>query len=153
MHASLEKIIRKTGRKPISCKCSLCQRQCTQAPCLGTPADIEKIIDAGYASRIYSTSWAAGMLMGICDQVIYMYQAEFVNNQACTFFKNGLCELHDKGLKPTEGKLSHHTTKSDNFKRGKSVTWHVAKEWLDPANYETIARIQEKMKLAAPQNL
>ena len=31
-------------------------------------------------------------------------------NGACPFFKDGLCMLHDKGLKPTEGRLASHGT-------------------------------------------
>ena len=39
----LQRIIRKTGRKPVQCKCQLCKQQC-HTPCLGTPQDILKII-------------------------------------------------------------------------------------------------------------
>lgn len=35
----LQRIIRKTGRKPVQCKCRLCKQQC-HTPCLGTPQDI-----------------------------------------------------------------------------------------------------------------
>lgn len=150
---TFQKIIRKTGRKPVSCKCTLCQKQCTVAPCLGTPADIEKLIDAGYGSRIFATTWAAGLLMGTTNDLIEMYQAEFTQHKACTFFKDGLCELHHTGLKPTEGKLSHHTAGPDSIECSKSLNWHVAKEWLDPKNDTTIQRIAEKLKKVAPANL
>ena len=49
----LQRIMRKTGRKPCQCKCSLCKEQC-HTPCLGTPEDIEKIIDAGYGDKLES---------------------------------------------------------------------------------------------------
>lgn len=140
-----EKIIRKTGRKPVSCKCELCKNQCRSNPCLGTPQDIEKIIDAGYADRIFLTDWAAGIMMGVTNEVIEMYQPEYDDNKkSCTFFNNGLCDLHDKGLKPTEGKLSHHSHKADNFNPKKSLAWNVAKTWIAPENSETIKRIYEK---------
>ncbi len=29
--------------------------------------------------------------------------------RGCTFWKNGLCELHSLGLKPSQGKLAHHS--------------------------------------------
>lgn len=144
MESAFYKIIRKTGRKPIQCKCQACKSQCKIAPCLGTPEDIEKIIDAGYKDRIYPTDWGAGIFMKITTEVIEMYQAEHTNT-GCTFFKDGLCELHDKGLKPTEGRLSHHTHKIETFDKKKSLSWNVAKEWIDPANKETIERINYKL--------
>ena len=60
------------------------------------------------------------------------------------FYHNGLCELHDKGLKPTEGRLSHHSTRLDNFKASKSISWNVAKEWLSEENAEVIERVADK---------
>lgn len=147
MESTFHKIIRKTGRKPISCKCKACKSQCSKAPCLGTPEDIEKIIDAGYAKRIFSTSWLAGINMGITNKSIDMFQPEQLET-GCTFFKDGLCELHDKGLKPTEGRLSHHTHTPETFTKSKSLSWNVAKEWENPENAETINRIKEKLSMS-----
>ena len=77
-------------------------------------------------------------------------QAELIEETGfCTFFKNGLCTIHDAGLKPTEGKLSHHSTKIDNFKVNKSISWQIAKEWIDPKNNATIQRIKEKLNARA----
>ena len=112
----LQRIIRKTGRKPCECKCSLCRMQC-HTPCLGTPQDIERLIP--------------------------MIQA-VAGDEYCIFYHNGLCELHDKGLKPTEGRLSHHSTRLDNFKASKSISWNVAKEWLSEENAEVIERVADK---------
>lgn len=145
MESAFYKIIRKTGRKPIQCKCQLCKKQCATAPCLGTPEDIEKIIDAGYGSKVFPTDWAAGIAMGINTDIIEMYQLEQTET-GCIFFKDGLCGLHESGLKPTEGKLSHHSHKLETFTKAKSLSWNVAKEWLDPTNAETIKRIEEKLK-------
>jgi hypothetical protein len=146
MESTYEKIIRKTGRKPISCKCEACKKQCSVAPCLGTPQDIEKIIDAGYGDKIAPTQWAAGMMMGVVDHVVLMFQIRFDEKKGgCVFFNNGLCELHDKGLKPTEGRLSHHTTTIETFNPKKSLSWNVAKEWMKPENEETIMRLIDKI--------
>lgn len=138
----LNRIIRKTGRKPCECKCSLCKMQC-HTPCLGTPQDIEGLIDAGYADKLASILWCAGMIMGVIDVPIPMIQA-IAGEEYCVFSHNGLCELHDKGLKPTEGRLSHHSTRIDNFKASKSIAWNVAKEWLSEENADTIERIADK---------
>ncbi len=123
-------IMRKSGRKPSVCSCEKCQSQC-RTPCLGTPEDIIKIIEAGFADRLAPTAWAAGMIMGVTDRPIEMIQAIQEDNGYCTFFHDGKCELHDLGLKPTEGKLSHHSIRIDNFDPKKSLSWLIAKEWRD----------------------
>lgn len=125
-------IMKKCGRKPTECNCEKCQSQC-RTPCLATPEDIQRLIDAGYKDRLAITSWFAGILMGVTNKSIEMVQAK-IENGWCTFFHNGLCELHDKGLKPTEGKLSHHSIRLDNFNKKKSISWLVAKEWLPLQN-------------------
>lgn len=126
--SALSYIMRKSGRKPSVCNCEKCQSQC-HTPCLGTPEDIMKLIEAGYGCRLASTMWVAGMIMGVTDRPVEMIQAIKEPTGFCTFFHDGKCELHDLGLKPTEGKLSHHSTKIDNFNPKKSLSWLIAKEW------------------------
>jgi hypothetical protein len=142
--SQLKHIMRKTGRKPVACKCKLCKEQCTRSVCLGTPQDIEKLIDAGYGDKIKITTWAAGIRIGVTTQVITMFQAQMTES-GCIFLKDGLCTLHDKGLKPTEGKLSHHSITEENYTPKKGVTWNVAKEWLDKENETTILRVALKL--------
>lgn len=114
---TFEKIIRKTGMKPKECKCSLCKSQCQQ-PGWGTPEDMFKIVKAGFGKRLGRT-----IINGI--QVIIPKKEE----GHCTFFKDGLCELHDLGLKPTVCKLSHHSTTAEKFNPKKSIAAFVLKEW------------------------
>lgn len=85
----LHRIIRKTGRKPCECKCSLCKMQC-HTPCLGTPQDIENLIDAGYTDKLAPTLWGAGMMIGIIDIPIPMIQT-IAGDEYCVFFHDGLC--------------------------------------------------------------
>lgn len=139
---SLQRVMRKTGRVPIQCKCSACKNQC-RTPCLGTPEDIEKIIDAGYADRLALTQWAAGIFLGVINVPIPMIQP-VAGKEYCAFLENGLCILHDKDLKPTEGRLSHHIIRKDNFNPSMSIAWNVAKEWLMPENREVISRVLNK---------
>lgn len=139
---SFQRIMRKTGRKPVQCKCQLCKMQC-HTPCLGTPEDIERIIDAGYSDKLAATYWVAGMVMRVVDFPVPMIQP-VASEDYCAFFQNGLCELHDKGLKPTEGRLSHHSISLDNFKPSKSIAWNVAKEWLIEENADVISRVIDK---------
>ena len=69
-----------------------------------------------------------------------MIQAQKLE-KGCIFFENGLCQLHDLGLKPTEGKLSHHTIKLDNYQFNKSISWQVAKTWIDEQNVEKVLNV------------
>ena len=137
---TIQKIIRRTGRKPVECKCQDCKTQC-HTPCLGTPDDIMKLIDAGYIDKLAVTGWSVGLILGRIDHTIPMVQPLKLDTGFCVFYKDGLCELHSSGLKPTEGKLSHHSIKAENTNFRKSLSFNVAKEWEDPANFELIDKI------------
>lgn len=92
----LQRIMRKTGRKPCQCKCSLCKEQC-HTPCLGTPEDIEKIIDAGYGDKLEITYWAVGIIMGVTKNVIPMLQAQ-AGNEYCVFLTMDYANSMTKAL-------------------------------------------------------
>lgn len=136
----LQKIIRKSGRKPSNCKCRACKDQC-RTPCLGTPQDIMRLIEAGYADKVMPTQWLVGMVLGKIDYPIQMVQAIQMDEGWCVFHKDGLCELHNLSLKPTEGRLSHHAVKSENYVFSKGLAYNVAKEWLSYGNQELIKEI------------
>lgn len=144
METALQRIMRKTGRKPIECKCQKCKQQC-KTPCLGTPEDILRLINAGYKERLAVTHWWVGIARGKLDFPVIMIQARQEENGYCTFYHDGLCELHDLGLKPTEGRLSHHSITKENFKFGKSLSWNVAKEWMDMRNGDIVEEIIRHM--------
>lgn len=139
-----EKISRATGRYPVECDCPHCRRQCL-TPCLGTPQDIWRLIEAGYGNKLRITFWAVGMLVGAVPFPIPMVQA-LQTEHGCVFWKNGLCELHDQGLKPTEGRLSYHTLAEDNFCFERSLSWNIAKEWAAKENIELVTKILQHMK-------
>ena len=128
--------------KPSQCKCKLCQQQC-HTPCLGTPNDILRLIEAGYKDRLEPTIWGAGMVMGTTDHPIPMIQAK-IEGEWCTFFHDGLCELHNLGLKPTEGKLSHHSMTLERWTPKKSLSLNVAKTWEE--NDEKVEKILSALK-------
>lgn len=143
METILQHIIRKTGRRPSVCRCAACQAQC-RTPCLGTPQDILRLIHAGYRDRLSPTIWGVGLMLNKIPYAVPMIQARREGSR-CTFFHDGLCELHDAGLKPTEGKLSHHTITRENLKFGRSLSWNVAREWIDKRNDAVIAEIIRQM--------
>ena len=160
----LQRIMQATGRKPSECKCNLCKRQC-HTPCLGTPQDILRLINTGYASRLSPTLWAAGIVLGVTNTEIPMIQARCEDGAwgslidvgadcHCTFYtKDGLCELHALGLKPTEGRLSHHTIRIDNFRASKSVSWAVVREWLRPENAPVVEEVVRRYKEETGQQI
>lgn len=71
METALQRIIRKTGRRPVECRCRLCRQQC-RIPCLGTPEDILRLLKAGYRERLAPTRWAVGLLLGKIPYIVPM---------------------------------------------------------------------------------
>src|SRR4051812_31306994 len=97
-----DRIIKATGKKVNCCSCSECKKMCRTAPCIGTPEDILKIINAGYIHKLQVTLWGAGIPFGLAPLALV---APYMEEHGCAFLSpEGLCELHDSGLKPTEGK-------------------------------------------------
>lgn len=143
-----DKIMRVTGRHPVACDCEHCRMQC-MTPCLGTPQDIWRLIRAGYVDRLRITFWCVGIIMGKISFPILMVQAH-QTRQGCVFWKDGLCELHHTGLKPTEGCLSHHIITEENLCFEKSLSWNVAREWINPANISLIGKIVTTITLSQP---
>lgn len=103
---------------PISyCDCEECQNMC-HAPCTGTPEDIEAIIEDGYGDRLCLDDWT-GQPADIHpalkgwegERAPYHVRSE----ECCTFWKDGKCELHDKGLKPLAGKYAHHDLSDEEW--------------------------------------
>lgn len=134
-----QKIINNSGRSISECKCHLCQNQC-KIPCLGTPDDILRIIKAGYIDRLSFSLWAVGKIMNKIPYSIPMLQLTLTDH-GCIMFENGLCLLHDRRLKPTEGKLSYHTLLADNYEFEKSLSWLVAREWIDVKNITQVVKV------------
>lgn len=161
--STFEKIIRKSGQKPTSCKCQKCKTCCQKAPGLGTPEEIRKLVNAGYVNRLMITAYAFPVVLGIHPEPVTVIAPEFDQEKgACTFFENGLCILHDQGLKPMECRLAHHTGDLAGKIPKKSVGWLVAKEWLDGGwteekaedymiNAATLQAISDSAKLFAQE--
>lgn len=53
----------------------------------------------------------------------------------CTFqTTNGMCELHDKGLKPLEGRLAHHSLNAGD------LHFEVAQLWDNKKGQEIVEK-------------
>lgn len=123
------------------CTCDKCKNMC-KVPCIGTPKDIEAIIDAGYADRLKETMWMVGYL-AVKEKPIAMIQPTEKDGWCAFRQPDGLCELHDRGLKPTEGVLaSCKVVEEDNVPTYEtSVLRAVAHEWVKVENFATIMRV------------
>ncbi|WP_239063424.1 hypothetical protein [Bacteroides sp. 51] len=139
----LEKISKKSGREKTECSCDDCKEQC-KTPCLGTPKDILRLIDAGFINELKKTVWMVGATLGECPP-IPMIQIKTENGRCVFQREDGLCKLHPLGLKPMEGKLSYHTITMETFEFGKSISWNVARQWADPRNIPVVILILHKL--------
>lgn len=120
--------------KPTECSCEICKNMCKR-PCWGTPEDIKRLIDAGYGDRLMHDYWKNSPEddQAIICPALKGSEGKFApfipkSEEGCTFWKDGLCELHEKGLKPTEGKLAYHDEKVEvvddyNLHEAVAKTW------------------------------
>jgi hypothetical protein len=116
--------------KETSCACDSCKRMCKHQPCLGTPKDILKIIAAGHGDKLAMSTWLTGLVVGVHDSPVQMIQPLNTENGCAFLDEEGLCTLHDAGLKPTEGKIAHHSDKPvDDFRD--TINYKVAMSWID----------------------
>lgn len=99
---------------PVECSCYEC-KECCKRPCWGTPEDIQKIIDAGLGHRLMLDLWgnnSKGENTFIPCPALKGSEGQNYPNfpryeEGCTFWTaEGKCELHERGLKPTEGRLT-----------------------------------------------
>ena len=99
-------IVSRSNAHIVECQCSACQNMCKTTPCIGTPYDMVAIQEhEEYQNKILVTINAAGLPIGIPPT--YMLAPKFdAQKGCCAFFEEGKCVLHEKGLKPLEGKLA-----------------------------------------------
>jgi hypothetical protein len=97
-----------------------------------------------YSNDLESLSQTEGCNVNMMkEKPIAMIQPT-VKDGWCAFRQpDGLCELHDRGLKPTEGVLaSCKVVKEDNVPTYEtSVLRAVAHEWVKVENFATIMRV------------
>lgn len=127
--------------KPSCPGCSRGIRMCYHTPCIGTPKDMAKLLDAGYANNLMLDLWLGSnsrdssikKSFGVSkpdnitnddifiEDVIYLApalvgyegkKAPFAKHGKCNLLIDNQCSLHDKGLKPAQG--SYACCKIDN---------------------------------------
>lgn len=145
--------IDKLGIALSECSCSKCKSMC-HAPCCGSVEDFEKLIEAGYADRLMFDDLPS---ISECGDILKPALKGSEGKQApwetrtelgCTFWKYGKCELHNKGLKPIQGKQANHTNHhvaeevSEKFSKVSKADWEsprglaLIKKWKKLVNYK-----------------
>lgn len=129
------------NQEKVECSCQECQNMCKRAVCLGTPEDMLKICEAGYQDKIDIIEFASGWAHGFPHRPITMLALKKIKDGPCIMFKDGLCLLHDRGLKPLEGKLADCKKEPVYFQD--SDVWKIAKEWEKETTVEILNKIAD----------
>jgi hypothetical protein len=137
--SSDELVVAVAKNTPNECSCDRCVALCRKVPCIGTPQEIERLMDAGHGPFLRFTEWVAGYV----DGVPRIRMIQLGNTRAgCPMLQDGKCTLHAPGLKPTEGVRA--TCKERLFIH-ESATLAVALTWLLECNVDVIRRLSARM--------
>lgn len=111
-----------------NCDCMECSRMC-HSPCCGTPEEIEKLIEHGYAKQLMLDDYPdANTLIKPALKGFGGKKApyETSSTRGCVFWKKGKCKLHNLGLKPFIGRYAHH---ANTIEQVNEVGAYVDKSW------------------------
>lgn len=111
------------GFEAHNCNCLKCKTMCLSSPCFPTPEEVIRLQKLGFGSDLMFTMFMNPETFEIYS-LVAPKSTEFMDGiiNQCTFHtKDGLCELHELGLKPTEGRLANH-----NQPHSATVTLRVA---------------------------
>jgi hypothetical protein len=109
------------------CSCEVCVRLCHGHTCIGTPDEIEKLMDMGYSKLFYREyMW----IPNSNDAGVAVLRPDVVHDNwsyPCAFLKDGKCIIH--AIKPLEGRLVNHDTCGkgmyEDFRRALLRTWQT----------------------------
>lgn len=122
------------------CDCPACRSMCRR-PCWPIPSEVRALIDAGYGNRLMLDYWV-GDFSGeyLRDNTYIICPANpghegstapdygfslFLSplHTGCVFQKSGLCELHERKLKPAEGRAAHHAVYQPELHKDVARHW------------------------------
>lgn len=143
------------------CACAVCVGFCQKHPCLGTPEEAEKLLDAGFADRMMLDCWYyPSMSHPEKTENVYRVQPAGKGNEGkqagfwapfkewpCTMLtEEGKCLLHDPGLKPLEGRVaSHEKIETGHDEVEKLGAWLEA-QWDTPRGRRVVERWKKEVK-------
>lgn len=124
MRALLTALGSVSSMESVACDCPECRAMCHKAPCIGTPEEMLRIAEAGYADKLCSTLYAPFVLLGVPPVELV---APVWEKDRCAFLDAcGHCKLHADGLKPTEGRLASCQRSGEE---GIAISMHVVSQW------------------------
>ena len=135
-----------------SCSCPECVELCKRRPCWGTPQEIEKIIDAGYAEFLMVDYWVGekgGPDIPVIAPAMGGHEMErapwiLFDSPQCVFLVDGLCLIHD--IKPLEGRMAFGCDKrhapSEEY-RGPNPHKGIAMMWRTVVGKRVVAKWRE----------
>lgn len=120
---------------PIACNCSACRSMCEHSVCIPTPDEARALIRLD-PRRMARYEFPAGSVVA---PAIKGKSGTLLSTREgpCTFYGEHGCELHDKGLKPLEGRLARHD------RPWLPIRMEVMKHWRGK-RYESVAAQLER---------
>jgi len=130
--------------KSCVCSCDTCKDMCNR-PCWPSPSEAKALIEAGYGNKLMDDHWVGSPqdnppaedysqvnILGPACQGYEGKRAPFWPEGVCTFQdpNTKLCIIHDKGLKPIEGRLAD--CGSNGGETPPDLHREVAKLWDNP---------------------
>ena len=123
-------------RPESACSCNTCKAMCRSSPCFPTPQEAITLIEKGYQDKMQLSIYI--------DPVTTRPYAAITGaftDEGCAFQSKttGLCELHEPGLKPLEGRLANHRYADAGLRLHVARSWHteqglaVIKHFPDPS--------------------
>lgn len=131
-----------------SCACSSCKRACQNRPCWGTPDEVEKMLDAGFADKLMLDWWEPDRRTGNRHAVYIVapaargYEKRHAPNWptgvTCTLLTSDQkCPLHDTGYKPLEARVVSHAT---GLSVSQDVRVFIVKQWMTKRGVALVQR-------------
>lgn len=115
------------GYEEHSCNCKSCQMMCEISPCIPTPEQIKDYEKEGLMPFFAPTTWVdmeRGAFMNVLAPKAQDHTIKGHPVHKCVFLNSGKCMLHDKGLKPQEGKLAKH-----DMGKSTELRYQICKSW------------------------
>ena len=141
-----------------TCQCEDCRWMC-HTPCWGTPDEIKVLMDK-YPLDYFRLGFYSHDYKGISHEFTVICPKKkksedisdtYLGIDSCIFMnKSGNCVLHNKKLKPIEGRFAHHT-RADRGQNKHTLRLLVAKSWETEQGKELVHDFVLKTKYSAEQ--
>lgn len=132
----------------VVCKCDKCVEMCQNQPCSPTVGEAQKLIDAGLANKLSVLHVTErGYDLEILIPSMQGYESDnripssWYQVGNCVFLENNLCVLHDRQLKPIEGRFADCKKKNDKeHKRNyRKLADYLYADWQTQAGKKLLA--------------